>query len=67
MTYKYIRKMRGAGGWNGVRVVHLVREDGKTSKCGAVKDGEGDYEIIERSTKALTSLTCVNCLTMKLY
>ena len=66
MIYKYIRKKADAGGWSGVRVLHTIGFDGETSRCGAVHDGDAGYEIVERGTKALSSLTCSNCLNMKI-
>lgn len=62
MTYKYLKKIRGAGGYGGIRVLHITQDDGETSKCGAIKKDDDRYEIVERSTQAIRALMCSNCL-----
>jgi hypothetical protein len=65
MKTKYIRKARSASRWYGTRVFHLIQPDGKVSQCGAIRFNEVGYEVVERSTKPLPSLTCANCLNAK--
>ena len=66
MTYKYLKKGTPQKSYSGINVFHTLQEDGKTARCGTAVAGEFDYIIVDREMKALTSLTCMNCLTNRI-
>ena len=61
--FRYLQRARSkdTGRWREASLYHNISEDGETSVCGAVKNGQNGFGIVNRTIKALRSMTCSNC------
>lgn len=61
--FQYLQRPRSnkTGRWREASLFHNIGEDGTISVCGAVKNGQHGFEVVNRKTKVLRSMTCINC------